>query len=582
MPLTQEQFSSLRKKGLSIKQIASFEQGNVPQQTPEVGQQEQTAFQKVQDVGGSFSEGFAKGGLTTLQNIGKGTLGAVGAGVRAVLPGEELEQRIGFGKERIAQAGIPEHLLEPEGTAEKVGFATERVAEFFAPAAAVKGAKVAITASHAPTALKVLGRVATDIAAPTAVSVAQQGELNEEVGRTAALSGVISGAGEGVKAFAGSPIGAKLFSHLNEKLPARKINSILKPDNKSFNFGRNPGATVAKEKIKANTRGGLLTKIGQRKSEVGQQMDEVLGAAGGIDDTVGRHLQSAQQVVDSGIDLTPNGGIKALIAQTKQNMVLSAQQAGDDALVKSLNAIDDQALTSLDELSTAVNKASGAKSINVKNAILKPIKDAKKRALESGEKKFFNRLDDLENGLTKQFDESFEVIGDKALDTLTPKQAQQLKIQIGQNTRWTGQAFDNDLNQVRVGIYKNIDKQIDDAVPAMKALNERYGGLLTAEKALERTDRRTQRLVELGLRQTGVGGIIGASSAIQGDSPLESIIKGVGGAALFGALGSTGAKTRTAQLLQGMTPENLQAVAEIFRNIELGVSSIEDEEELQQ
>jgi len=453
--------------------------------------------------------GVAKGQLSTLKGLGTfgqtiidQTAGRVvnflqGKGFVPPEPTGGVEDVFRKGTEREERAS---QFLTPESTGETVGFTAQKIAEFFAAGAVARPVIAGINAAHMPAVLQSLARVATQAGAFGGVSAVQEGEIGEQAAKSAVIGGAFAGGGEVINALSKTPAGQSLVKYLTEKIPGRKLNQILRPATKEFSFGKDPGATVAKEGITGNTRGQILTKIGQRKQEVGNQMDAVL---------------SRPEVAN--------------------------------------------------------------KTINAKPLITEPIQTAKQRAIASGDRALWQRLDDFEQGLTKTFDSTFKVTGEKSL-ALNPKAAQDLKIQIGRDTGWTGQAFDNQVNQVKVAVYRNLDKAIDKVAPEMATLNGRYGGLLTAEKALERAIAVHERNVTLGLRATGIGGAIGGAQLLRGDEPVTAALKGVIGAAAFSALGSPAVQTRVAQMYRQLTPENATLVADIIRNITLGVEATPEQE----
>lgn len=463
-------------------------------------------------------------------------------------------------------------LTKAEGGAEEAGFLTEKIAEFFIPGGATKTAVGKINAAHIPETLKFLARIGVKTAAPTTVALAQQGEPNKEVAKVAAVSAVFSTAEEAISVAAKTPAGKQFVKWLTEKIPGRKLNSIIKPQTKDFNFGKNPGQSVVEEGITANTRGELLSKIGQKKSEIGAQIDDVLRASTEqVDDTAKATIDKMVDTFSKGIGKTEPS--KEAFANVIKDGVQQLKEQGLDDIANKVAQIDTAKVRTFEQLRSSLIDAASPGHLDVSKAILEPIKEAQKSAIRSGDKALYTRLVDLEEGLTKNFGDDFAVIGNKALDNLTPKQAQQLKIQIGGDTRWTGQAFDGDVNKVRVSVYRKLDDLIDEAVSGISELNQRYGGLLTAEKALERTNNARQRLVELGLRSTGVGSLVGAGSLAKGDSGPEAFLKGALGAGLFSALGSTPVKTRMAQFYSGLTPENATKFIDIVKNVYLGAKA---------
>src|SRR5690606_13692197 len=120
--------------------------------------------------------------------------------------------------------------------------------------------------------------------------------------------------------------------------------------------------------------------------------------------------------------------------------------------------------------------------------------------------------------------------GDKNL-VMTPKQADLLKQQIGNDTKWTGQAFDNDINKVRRDLYSLINDAVDEAVGPLgevgtriKELNQRYANMLSAEKALENRIAVEVRNNMISLQDTGVGTGIGIATVATGAGAPAAIL----------------------------------------------------------
>lgn len=486
-------------------------------------------------------------------------------------------------------------MLTPQGAGEKTGYVTEKIAEFFLPSKLVSGQTKVINASHMPETLKAVYRIGLNTVAPTAVATAQQGEINKEVGKTAAYAGAFSALGEGINALAKTPQGQQFTKWLTEKVPGRKLNKIIRPSTKEFDFAKNPGQTVAQEGIVANTRGDFLAKIAERKQEVGSQIDDILNQAGSQADdaiqkiplskikpevhyeTIGGKAFSVTPEEIAQFDKINPGIIDAIKAGQKMDPIPVEKLAdgtfrlagGGGNRYAAYKFLESKGLLKSKDIEAVV--VNGSKTLDVTSKILDPIKAAKAQAVRSGDKTLFARLTDLEEGLTKEFGDDFAVVGDKALSGMSPKDVQQLKINIGKDTRWTGQAFDNDINKVRVAIYRGLNDAIETVAPGTKALNSRYAGLLTAEKALERSNRALQRAVELGLRSTGVGAVVGGASAARGDSGPVALLKGVLGAGAFQVLGTPAIQTRVANFYTNLTPDKQAQFVDVIKNIYLGV-----------
>jgi hypothetical protein len=70
---------------------------------------------------------------------------------------------------------------------------------------------------------------------------------------------------------------------------------------------------------------------------------------------------------------------------------------------------------------------------------------------------------------------------------LSPLEATKFKRMVGDTVKWTGNdPFEDTLNAVKGQIYGNIKNQVNQAVPEVAPLNERYSNLVGAGKAIER------------------------------------------------------------------------------------------------
>lgn len=407
--------------------------------------------------------------VSTLGEIGESAMSkTVGRGVQTITGKKVSSVGHGGTEEVLGKLGVKDAFTPTTG-GQKLGFGVEQIGEFFTPGGAVtKGSKAVEAVAGAGKLAKYskgLGQTAKVVGESLAsggVSLAQTGDVGEA--KTSALLG-----GAGAAVAPGAQKVAKAFKeYMGEKVAPKVINSLVKPISKEFEFGKNAGAGVVKEGIKANTREGLLTKITERKTALG---DEI----GGLLDKV-----------KTNIDVAP-----------------------------------------------AINK----------------IDDAIKKANKAGDSTLSSRLKEVKQALTSEFDEvTGEVIGKKNM-ILSPSDARKFKTEIGEAARWTGQAFDNDVNQARVAIYRGINDLIDNVAPGTKALNARFADMLSAERALQRTIDIAERQNIFGLIPAGVGSAVGVGSAIaSGDLSPESLIKSaiIGGLATGAtkSAASTAAKTK--------------------------------------
>ena len=329
---------------------------------------------------------------------------------------------------------------QPTTLPEKVGFGGEQAAEFMLPeSAASKGVKAAeggIDAAKigplASKALKLLTRSGAEGAAAGGVTAAQGGD----VGTNAAVGAALPIAGAALKPAA---------NFLAEKAAPALANRLIRPTptvmKNAVRFGRDPGKAIADEGIVATSRGDLVTRIGDRKQDVGNQ--------------IGAMLKSAK----------------------------------------------------------------GAKPIDAGNIINKNIDGAIKDVLDGGMEGgqgLIDRLEEMRSQLTQQRQLVNGKIANQSAKNLSlpPSEAHALKRQIGDTTKWTGQPFDGGVNQVKRGIYRDLNSEIQKAVPDVKDKQDRYGNLLEAEKAAENEYARHASRNPFGLLDAvgaGVGATAGAA-----------------------------------------------------------------------
>jgi hypothetical protein len=317
---------------------------------------------------GNVAVGAAKGLGSTIagasalgEKMMSAPLKAVGAPVQEDYLGERVQEK-----------------LKPEGLAQKIGFGAEQIGEFLIPGAApVKAAKaaqvglglakaekavgVAGKAAKAAEAAKGLGRLGTrmgtEAAAVGGVAAIQQGELGDEAVGAAKFGAAVPIIGKGLSAVGatGRALGIA---------PDKIINSLIKPLQRDFFFGKNPGAGVAKEGIVANSWDDLIDKLGAKTEEIGEQIgttlkgatqrvslsgvmkpldDAIVGAktAPGINAPLITRLETAKKditrIIRKKKQITPQEAFK--IKQSIANLTKFTEPLTDNALNKALKGI---------------------------------------------------------------------------------------------------------------------------------------------------------------------------------------------------------------------------------------------------
>lgn len=249
-----------------IKQKAGFV-SQQPQSQSFLGKATQVA-ETIGQAGTDVALGAAKGAGSTI--FGLGQLGQ--RIIEPVLGGKVAEK--------------PE-FLEPQGIAQKIGFGAEQIGEFFLPASiAAKGVKTleaGVKASQAGKFLqgtsKLIGRSLIGAGETGVVSLAQQGQLNEEVKRNMIIGGSIPVAGFALKGISklGIPLGQKI-----EKTLVRPTLADIKDGFKVENiFKYDLGGSLAKTEQKTHA---LITHLVKSlKTVLAQESEKFTGGKVKVD-----------------------------------------------------------------------------------------------------------------------------------------------------------------------------------------------------------------------------------------------------------------------------------------------------------
>lgn len=181
---------------------------------------------------------------------------------------------------------------------------------------------------------------------------------------------------------------------------------------------------------------------------------------------------------------------------------------------------------------------------------IKPIDEAisKVSNYPSVNKEIITRLEEVKKDLIQNLVNK-DVTGKWGL---TPESAIALKREIGDITKFTGNHSDDaTVNKALKQVYHTIDAKLDEAVPGIQSINERYANLLGAKTAAKWRSALLSRqdMTHLPEIATGVG------AGIMTGQPLT----GIGAAMAHKALGSTPVKTIGAQVFKGIGNKMEQA-----------------------
>lgn len=280
---------------------AKYDQPELEEQ-PEL--MREAPFGKALGTGFDLLKGAAKGVGSTI--VGTGQLGARTLG-RLTGSKERAESTVGFGEE------LKEGVLKPEGTAEQIGFTGEQIGEFFIPGAV--GLK-------APKTLGILGRAGLAGLEAGGITALQTGKVGKEAATTAALGGVLSGAGGAL---------AKSL----EKLPNRLVQSAIKQSPKELAKGQDLTEFVLKTKL-PKTSSALLDDsakiIEDLNTKITGNLKSVKPVKGGSVSPKKIIKEVAEEINKAGGDITEKearGIIEGLAPQVKGTLKKSALSLED-------------------------------------------------------------------------------------------------------------------------------------------------------------------------------------------------------------------------------------------------------------
>lgn len=167
-----------------------------------------------------------------------------------------------------------------------------------------------------------------------------------------------------------------------------------------------------------------------------------------------------------------------------------------------------------------------------------------------------NRLQNLKADLLRVNEDG---IPTRSLEKLNASEMFELKREIGDLTRWTGNATDDEIvNKALKQTYGGIKGQLDENIDGISILNEKYANLKSAEIATNYRDKiaARQNLVSFSGLQTGTAA--GIVSAVMTGGAVAPILVAGGVAATTEALKSPAVKTRAAAWLASASKEEVK------------------------
>lgn len=268
-----------------------------------------------------------------------------------------------------------------------------------------------------------------------------------------------------------------------------------------------------------------MVEAGHLLDDIGDEIAKLTVGNDHAKIAVQRHIKSAQQVIDSGVDLAPNGGVSALLKQAKQNIVLGLQQTGDDAASTAVSKLDDAAFNNIDEFSRAVNSAvnSTGRASFVNRQKVKTLQNLYDDVLS-----LTSYNDDIARGpvaYAQDLRELAQGYGDELFET-----RKSLKTV----------ADDKTLSQVKK-VDSAIRRLLNTKYPEYEAINKVYHLNSELMEIINETVRRDSGKSGLRLIDTifgGSGGAVGAGIGSAAGGPVGGTVGGIVGAVTTGSVAS--------------------------------------------
>lgn len=231
--------------------------------------------------------------------------------------------------------------------------------------------------------------------------------------------------------------------------------------------------------------------------------------------------------------------------------------AEEGITASSLDELAEKISTRRQEIGAQIGELVDASSARIDASdVLTPLDEAIKTAEKNPRvnKEILNRLRDLKDDLSGVRMDDEEKVATRLFDKLSARDAFELKQDISDLTRFTGNASDDKaVNAALKRVYGNIKKKLNEAVPEAVPLNEKYADLASAEIATKYREKinARQNMLKFGTRLSAFGSLIAAGAT--GD--ITPFLWGGGVAVAEEIASSPAAKTRFAKWLAGASKE---------------------------
>jgi hypothetical protein len=362
---------------------------------------------------------------------------------------------------------------------------------------------------------------------------------------------------------------------ITKDLGPRLINSLVKPRQSNFAYGKNPGRAVSEMGITGNNLEDFGNNVKKARQEVGQQIGDVISNVDKqreyiIDTSLGGpgHGVVADEIIqDAKGNLLPEY-VKGRVDDISHKLEDQFGKEASDKFRKLVDVSD----TSIEDMADAIRKAT---SIDATDEIAK-IDQAINKAAKGGKNNqgIVNTLNNIKDSLLYDHkvaaDGTIVRVGDsKDLSALSAAEAFDLKQKIAEATQFTGNPSDDKaVNSLLKSLYGGTKDKLNETLsqtnPEILKLNERYGDLTSAALAIEHRDQILQRANIKGLSDTAAAGAGALTELLLtgGHIGIGTALASATGVAIEKAASSTAVKTRIAAWLSSETPSTIQKVIE--------------------
>jgi hypothetical protein len=273
---------------------------------------------------------------------------------------------------------------------------------------------------------------------------------------------------------------------------AEKVGIAYRPSPDAADFMEESRAAVAEKTAEANMQDRLERAWQQR----GREADPVPGNNNELPSALPRanvtyrpHPDAEALPTVETPSLSPaevNRWMNVTVKQVSHGANPGARLVGENLVGATKEATAQNVAAALDasgrQLGAMLDKAGEAGArINASDSVIDILNSIKKRIGSPKGSTFANQIDSIWDDITERYPH---------LDNLTPREAHQLKQEVGDVARWSGPAADEPVNEGLVRIYRDLNNKIRSAVPGAGEEQSRWSDLYVGTKALQESMRK--------------------------------------------------------------------------------------------